>query len=41
MKVKFIKHEVIPDCGSYEVRFPDGRPSRYFARAEQAKLDPQ
>ena len=21
---------VIPDCGSYEVRFPDGRPSKYF-----------
>ena len=22
--------EVVPDCGSYEVRFPDGRPSKYF-----------
>ena len=30
MKIKLIKHEVIPDCGSYEIRFPDGRPSRYF-----------
>jgi hypothetical protein len=30
MKIRIIKHEVIPDCGSYEVRFPDGRPSRYF-----------
>jgi hypothetical protein len=30
MKIKIIKHEVVPDCGSYEVRFPDGRPSRYF-----------
>jgi hypothetical protein len=30
MKIKLIKHEVIPDCGSYEVRFPDGRPSKYF-----------
>jgi hypothetical protein len=25
-----IKHEAISDCGSYEVRFPDGRPSRFF-----------
>ena len=25
-----IKHEVIPKCGSFEVRFPDGGPSRYF-----------
>jgi hypothetical protein len=24
------QHEVIPDCGSFEVRFPDGRPSVYF-----------
>jgi hypothetical protein len=22
--------EAVPDCGSYEVRFPDGRPSKYF-----------
>jgi hypothetical protein len=29
-QIRLIKHEVIPDCGSYEVRFPDGRPSRYF-----------
>jgi hypothetical protein len=28
-KVRLIKHEVVPDCGSYEIRFPDGRPSRY------------
>ena len=67
-QIRLIKHEVIPDCGSYEVRFPDSRPSKYFcfenlssrrlrpdlveqpiaeqdakafARAEQAKLDPQ
>jgi hypothetical protein len=25
-----IRHEVIPKCGSFEVRFPDGSPSRYF-----------
>ena len=28
--IRIIKHEVIRDCGSYEVRFPDGRPSKYF-----------
>ena len=28
--VRLIKHEVVPECGSYEVRFPDDRPSRYF-----------
>jgi hypothetical protein len=25
-----IKHEAVPKCGSFEVRLPDGRPSRYF-----------
>jgi len=30
MKIRIIKHEVVPDRGSYEVRFPDGRPSKYF-----------
>jgi hypothetical protein len=25
-----IKHEVVPRCGSYEVRFPDGRESKFF-----------
>ena len=29
-KIRLIKHEIIPDCGSYEVRYPDGRPSKYF-----------
>ena len=24
--VRMIKHEVIPDCESFEVRYPDGRP---------------
>jgi hypothetical protein len=28
--VRLIKHEAVPQCGSFEVRFPDGRPSRYF-----------
>jgi hypothetical protein len=30
MKIRVIKHEVVPGCGSYEVRFPDGRPSKDF-----------
>jgi hypothetical protein len=29
-QICLIKHEVIPKCGSFEVRFPDGAPSRYF-----------
>ena len=29
-RVRVIKHEAVPDCGSFEVRFPDGRPSVYF-----------
>jgi hypothetical protein len=28
--VRLIKHEVIPNCGSFEVRFPDDKPSKYF-----------
>lgn len=27
--VRLIKHEAVKDSGSYEVRFPDGRPSKY------------
>jgi hypothetical protein len=27
--IRFIKHEAVPGCGSFEVRFPD-RPSEYF-----------
>lgn len=29
-RVRIIKHEAVPQCGSFEVRFPDGRPSQYF-----------
>jgi hypothetical protein len=25
-----LKHEAVPCCGSFEVAFPDGRPSVYF-----------
>ena len=28
--IRMIKHEAVPDCGSFEVRFPDGRASQYF-----------
>ena len=30
MPIRIIKHEVVPKTGSFEVRFPDGRPSVYF-----------
>lgn len=29
-QIRIIKHERVPDTGSYEVKFTDGRPSRYF-----------
>ena len=29
-RIQIIRHEVAPKCGSYEVRFPDGRPSNYW-----------
>ena len=29
-RIQIIRHEVVPKCGSCEVRFPDGRPSKYF-----------
>jgi hypothetical protein len=29
-RIRIIRHEAVPKCGSYEVRFPDGRPSKYF-----------
>jgi antitoxin HicB len=28
--IRIIKHEAAPNCGSYEVRFADGRESRFF-----------
>jgi hypothetical protein len=33
MKIRLLKHTsapAVPDAGSFEVRFPDGRPSVYF-----------
>jgi hypothetical protein len=29
-RIRIIPHEAVPLCGSFEVRLPDGRPSRYF-----------
>ena len=29
-RIRIIPHEAVPLCGSFEVRFPDGRLSRYF-----------
>jgi hypothetical protein len=29
-RVRIIRHEAVKDCGSFEVRFADGRPSQYF-----------
>jgi hypothetical protein len=28
--IRIIKHEAVPNCGSYEVKYSDGQPSRYF-----------
>jgi hypothetical protein len=29
-RIRVIPHEAVPLCGSFDVRFPDGRPSRFF-----------
>jgi hypothetical protein len=29
-RIRILKHEVVPDCGSFEVRFPHDRPSVWF-----------
>jgi hypothetical protein len=28
--IRIIKHQAVPKCGSYEVKFFDGRPSKFF-----------
>ena len=28
--IRIIRHEAVPKCGSFEVRFADGRESRFF-----------
>jgi hypothetical protein len=30
-RIRIIKHEAVPKCGSYEVRFPDDRPTHAAA----------
>jgi hypothetical protein len=29
-RIRIIPHQAVPLCGSFEVRYPDGRPSRFF-----------
>jgi hypothetical protein len=29
-RIRIVLHEAVPNCGSFEVRFPDGRESVYF-----------
>jgi hypothetical protein len=29
-RIRIIKREAVPECGSFQVRFPDDRPSQYF-----------
>jgi hypothetical protein len=36
MPIRLIKHEAVSNCGSYEVQFSDGRPSRYFYWDDEA-----
>jgi hypothetical protein len=36
MPVRLMKHEAVPQCGSYEVRFLDGKPSRYGMTSRDA-----
>jgi hypothetical protein len=28
--IRILRHSIVPDCGSFEVRFSDGRKSVYF-----------
>jgi hypothetical protein len=30
IQVRLIKHEAVPRCGSFQVRFSNGFPSQYF-----------
>jgi hypothetical protein len=30
MTIRIIKHEAVPSCGSFEIKYSDGQPSRYF-----------
>jgi len=35
-RIRIIKHEAVPGCGSFEVRFDDGRESRFVYWDDQA-----
>jgi hypothetical protein len=35
-RTSIVKHEAVPKCGSYEVRFADGRQSKFFYWDEAA-----
>ena len=43
MSIRIIKHDAVPQTGSFEVRFSDGRPSVYFYRDDVAsrRLSPE
>jgi hypothetical protein len=40
-RIRIVRHEGVPLCGSFEVRFPDGRPSRYFSLDDIAGRRPR
>ena len=41
MSIRIIKHEAVPQTGSIEVRFSDGRPSTYFYDISSRRLSPE
>ena len=43
MSIRIIKHDAVPQTGSFEVRFSDGRPSVYFYWGDAAsrRLSPE
>jgi hypothetical protein len=40
MPIRLLRHEAVPKCGSYEIRFPDGRPSRFIYWDDTRKRSP-
>jgi hypothetical protein len=38
-RIRVIKHEAVPQCGSFEVRFADGRDSIYFYWGESQPVE--
>jgi hypothetical protein len=41
--IRILKHEGVPNCGSFEVRYADGRPSQflYFDDLPSRRLRPE